>query len=358
MDGFVSRKRSYSETSERVPAREDDLNGDDVSTEVKLAMLASLHPQCATEALMEALVTADGHVGVASTGLSGQVRNEDSVSPRKKPSNGKTVGFQSSLSNFTNSTAPTPPSPRKATKRGQTLHLYSPDDIAAHTPCSLVHNFLDADVADALLRELLEESPTYSQEKFQLFDRVVESPHTYCFYVDDEREANKQMTQYVYNGSRVSDVRGSLPQMRRVSKVVQRAVNEEIKKRIRSHYPNGEKLRFQSPRKWTPNTSFVNCYDGGKENVGYHSDQLTYLGPRPVIGSISLGVAREFRVRRVVPRNTKFDPHDQGAKKANDNRADAEGQISIHLPHNSLLVMHAEMQEVCSSDSAYPWLVD
>ena len=26
-------------------------------------------------------------------------------------------------------------------------------------------------------------------------------------------------------------------------------------------------------------------------------------------------------------------------------RGDAEGQISIHLPHNSLLVMHAEMQE-------------
>lgn len=25
--------------------------------------------------------------------------------------------------------------------------------------------------------------------------------------------------------------------------------------------------------------------------------------------------------------------------------ADAQGQISIHLPHNSLLVMHAEMQE-------------
>ena len=66
-------------------------------------------------------------------------------------------------------------------------------------------------------------------------------------------------------------------------------------------------------------------------SVGYHSDQLTYLGPRAVIGSLSLGVAREFRVRKVV------------ARDANDD--DAEGQIAIHLPHNSLLVMHASMQE-------------
>lgn len=50
--------------------------------------------------------------------------------------------------------------------------------------------------------------------------------------------------------------------------------------------------------------------------------------------------------RRVIPRNTKFDPSDKDAKMANEDRADTEGQISIHLPHNSLLVMHAEMQEV------------
>lgn len=79
-------------------------------------------------------------------------------------------------------------------------------------------------------------------------------------------------------------------------------------------------------------------------SVGYHSDQLTYLGPRAVIGSLSLGVAREFRVRKVVPREDDADAKDS-TKKSDGLRADAEGQISIHLPHNSLLVMHAEMQE-------------
>ena len=74
--------------------------------------------------------------------------------------------------------------------------------------------------------------------------------------------------------------------------------------------------------------------------VGYHSDQLTYLGPRAIIGSISLGVAREFRVRKIVARD---EQEDEGAPRTE--RADAEGQVAIHLPHNSLLVMHAEMQE-------------
>jgi hypothetical protein len=130
---------------------------------------------------------------------------------------------------------------------------------------------------------------------------------------------------------------------------VKDAVNGEIQRRIKEKY-GGKKLKYQSPDEWSPNCSFVNCYDGGKEryvsidditvlrfpSVGYHADQLTYLGPRAIIGSLSLGVTREFRVRRVTARDEESE---------SQSRADVEGQISIHLPHNSLLVMHAEMQE-------------
>ena len=144
--------------------------------------------------------------------------------------------------------------------------------------------------------------------------------------------------------------------MRAVSSRVAAAVNHEITTRIKTHYPNSTKLKHQSPNPWVPNAAFVNCYAGGAESVGYHSDQLTYLGPRAVIGSISLGVAREFRVRRIVARDADDDDNsnddDDGKNKdmvtkssSSTDRADAEGQIAIHLPHNSLLVMHAEMQE-------------
>jgi len=159
-----------------------------------------------------------------------------------------------------------------------------------------------------------------------------------CFYVDSLEEAQDQKTAYNYNGSYIDDVRKTLPRMLDVASKVQMAVNQEIKRRIELFYPEGRKLKFQSPKTWIPNASFVNQYDGGKESVGYHTDQLTYLGPRAVIGSLSLGVAREFRIRRIVPRDID-DP------KTDKQAADTQGQISIHLPHNSLLVMHAEMQE-------------
>lgn len=125
---------------------------------------------------------------------------------------------------------------------------------------------------------------------------------------------------------------------------VKAAVNQEIVARIKHHYQDGKKLKYQSPDDWIPNAAFVNCYKGGGESVGYHSDHLTYLGPRAVIGSLSLGVAREFRVRKIVARDEedKESVNDQPKEQV---RADVEGQISIHLPHNSLLVMHAEMQE-------------
>jgi alkylated DNA repair dioxygenase AlkB len=119
--------------------------------------------------------------------------------------------------------------------------------------------------------------------------------------------------------------------MRKISPKVQQVVNQQIEIRIKDHY-NGQKLKYQSPDPWRPNCAFVNCYNGGTESVGYHSDQVTYLGPRAIIGSISLGVAREFRVRRVVPLETD-------SKGKTKEGSDAEGQISIHLPHNSLLIM-------------------
>ena len=145
-------------------------------------------------------------------------------------------------------------------------------------------------------------------------------------------EAEKQRTEYIYNGGYISDIGQSPPEMLKVSARVQKAVNEEIKRRTKDFHPGGKKLKFQSPEEWKPNASFVNCYAGGQESVGYHADQLTYLGPRAVIGSLSLGVAREFRVRKIVP-------------QVKSSSADEQGQIAIHLPHNSLLVMHAEMQE-------------
>lgn len=335
MDAFVSRKRRrLSPPTEAAPPCPASPFGDvEESTDVKLAILSSLHSEYSHDDLLEILLGCEGSVDAASRALS-QATDHALPMRRKEVT---TVGLQSSLPFYTGQqeASGSPKRIKALTKKGKTLHLYAPSDVAIHTPCSILHNFLPAELATALLHEILPEVSSYQSATFKLFDNVVKSPHTACFYVNDLAERERQRTEYLYNGSNLEDVRAILPEMRTVSGRVQEAVNEEIRKRIRDQYPGGEKLKYQSPAEWVPNAAFVNCYDGGTQSVGYHSDQLSYLGPRAVIGSLSLGVAREFRVRKIVAR----DEDDKGEA------ADASGQISIHLPHNSLLVMHAEMQE-------------
>jgi hypothetical protein len=337
MDAFVSRKRRRVSPMPEVQRKAESnialLQGEDEdSTDVKLAIISSLYPEKCHDDILEILLSCDGRVPDALEAL-------ESVKfiPRKRHSS--TIGLQSALafgnSGFSSSSKQLGKPSAALTRKGKTLYLYTPSDIATHTSCSIIHNFLPKDLANALLEELLPEVATFSKATFRLFDNVVQSPHTASFYVEDIALRDAQKSSYLYNGSNLDDVREILPRMREVSVIVKAAVNSEVEQRIQTHYPGGKKLKFQSSQTWQPNAAFVNCYDGPQQHVGYHSDQLSYLGPRAIIGSLSLGVAREFRVRKIVPK----DENDKGEA------ADASGQISIHLPHNSLLVMHAEMQE-------------
>lgn len=198
---------------------------DDESTEYKLALLASLHPERDQVHLLEALLTANGSINIASETLTSTASLAASSSNSAEPivkcsSPGKTrkypmvstVGVQSSLASFyTNgvskrSSTGTPVNdagmrkPKLLTRKGRTLHLYAPADVEAHTPCSIIHNFLPSHEADALLRELLAEAPTYQRATFKLFEREVQSPHTMCFYVDSLDEVERQKTEYSYAG--------------------------------------------------------------------------------------------------------------------------------------------------------------
>lgn len=373
MDAFVSRKRrKLSSPVGDVVTRQDDAtegsstdNPGEESTDIKLAILMSLHPDITQDNILDVLVSCDGSVEAASSLLASQHPTAVS-SPKKGTTPGSSIGVQTSLSSHV-LTKDKDGSLMKMnetmgnrrpllTKKGQTLHLYTPEDVSAYTPCTIIHNFLPADEANALLVELLEESKHFSRSEFQLFNRTVQSPHTHSLYVSTPEEYRQQTSEYTYGGTYRSNVRQATPGMRSVSRKVQQAVNEEIQNRIRNVYPEGKKLKYQSPEEWRPNAAFVNCYDGPTESVGFHSDDLTYLGPRAIIGSLSLGVEREFRVRRVMARDDEDTTGDTTHEQSNATtsqttqakasaRADAQGQIAIHLPHNSLLVMHAEMQE-------------
>jgi alkylated DNA repair dioxygenase AlkB len=372
MDAFVSRKRrrlSPTEEHRVVPSGASLIpeNLTEDSTDIKLAILISLFPDIKQDDILDILVSCEGSVDAASTLLSSQKPIEHAPSPKKRIAHSSSFGIQTSLSShvltkgkngsFVSFSESMVDRKLLSTKKGQTLHLYAPEDVAAYTPCTIIHNFLRPEEANELLNELLEEADHFSRYEFQLFSRTVQSPHTACVYVSTPEEYQQQTSEYTYGGTYRANVREATPQLRTVSRRVQGRVNEEIQKRIREIYPDGKKLKYQSPKQWRPNAAFVNCYDGPTESVGYHADELTYLGPHPVIGSLSLGVEREFRVRRIVARDDEADVDERADEADKDSppsktkdqqaaaRADAQGQISIHLPHNSLLIMHAEMQE-------------
>lgn len=201
MDAFVSRKRKRDEKTGPAAVavhRTATPEQDEESTDFKLALLASLHPAADDATLLEALLASDGSVDQASTCL----KESAFASPRKRSANAA-IGYQSSLSLYRLNVGGSGPAKKPLVKKGKTLYLFSPEDVERHTPCSIIHNFLPPQQANALLQQLLDETPTYQSLEFKLFDRVVTSPHTFCFYVNSLAEAEEQKTQYIYDGRRI-----------------------------------------------------------------------------------------------------------------------------------------------------------
>jgi hypothetical protein len=194
MEAFVSRKRRRLTPPLHNTEQISNLSvlDDDDSTDFKLAVLSSLHPQIEQQILLDILLAHNGSIEEASASL----KNPSSSSPKKTSGS---LSYQSSLASFA-TLSDTSKRPKLMSKKGKTLHLYSPEDVAAHTPCSIIHNFLPTQDANDLLEELLAEAPTFERMTFKLFDNVVSSPHTACFYVNSLEEQTRQKTEYIYNG--------------------------------------------------------------------------------------------------------------------------------------------------------------
>ncbi|KAK4051444.1 hypothetical protein OIV83_002928 [Microbotryomycetes sp. JL201] len=223
------------------------------------------------------------------------------------------------------SAAPTPPNL-------PVLRLTNDAMIKEHTRnlITLIPNVLPTELANRLFLSMVAESQTWERNRWYMFDREVVSPHTTSFYVavppdatDDDRKDFSANATHWYNG----EVRSSRPftaEMNEAREVV------------------GE---------WTPNVSAANCYTGKDEGVGWHSDVLTHLGPYPTIASLSLGVARPFRLRPFKPMASGYvlPLQFQSLRLPSDNSKDnvlATRTLEIMLPHNSLCIMHGGCQEL------------
>jgi len=157
---------------------------------------------------------------------------------------------------------------------------------------------------------MMDASKEWKRNKWWIADKVVESPHLTSFYVRktdglDKDEAWQETAQYWcvitmadmlsislprrYNG-RASDPPPQFPsEMEEACEIVERIVNQEMRKRNRCKLEWNSSATGDADCLWRANVAASNRYQGGKESVGFHCDQLTYLGPYPTIASLSLG---------------------------------------------------------------------
>ncbi|GAA6014148.1 hypothetical protein JCM11491_004120 [Sporobolomyces phaffii] len=225
------------------------------------------------------------------------------------------------------------------------LRLSTPAMIAKETRglVTLVENALPDELASRLFVRMVEASRgTYPGEepwkrnKWYLVDREVESPHTSAFYT--EQNSNPQdgswtsdaydlASTHWYNGEFRQSL-AFLPEMNEARSLVSAFVNTLLNSRERNEM---EWTRSE----WRPNAAAANCYKGAQESVGWHSDQLTHLGPFPTIASLTLGCTRPFRLR-------PFSPNSLPSSSSNPTMRTLE----LVLPHNSILIMGAGCQEL------------
>ncbi|GAA5903495.1 uncharacterized protein JCM6883_005019 [Sporobolomyces salmoneus] len=229
------------------------------------------------------------------------------------------------------------------------LRLTTAQMIAKETRglITLVENALPEELASRLFVRMVEASrgtgkgddEPWKRNKWYLVDREVESPHTSAFYVEQESTRSPEdnwnndsydlVAQTWYNGE-FRQSRSFLPEMNEARSLVSAFVNTLLNARERNEM---EWTRGG----WKPNAAAANCYKGAQESVGWHSDQLTHLGPYAHIASITLGCTRPFRLRPFSPTSLP--------STSTTSQNPTMRTLEITLPHNSLLIMWGGCQE-------------
>ena len=91
------------------------------------------------------------------------------------------------------------------------------------------------------------------------------------------------------------------------------------------------------------NALLLRLYFDGHDEIAWHTDGRTFLGPTPTIGSLSLGATAQFEMRRM--RNVWPNVGGTSSGAPYDDGIDRETPVrSWHLRDGDLLVMHGDTQ--------------
>ncbi|WWC60158.1 uncharacterized protein I303_102722 [Kwoniella dejecticola CBS 10117] len=271
---------------------------------------------------------ASGEIIQAAT--EGTVSSSSSSSPAKKPIATTTnVDLLSILRGPSTSSTMTPTTTKAKNGPQPPISLSTQKSIDAHgLPITLLESPLPSSLASALYLELMQESERWYHNEFYLAGKAVKSPHTVQMYKypDPDSNAWKEGVRYWYSGTSMIDIADYPPLLRKAADLVEKSVNESLRRRKR--------FALEWAGDWKANCCGTNRYDGAKSSVGWHADQLTYLGPYTTIASLSLGTPRAFRLRET---NT-VDPAFASSSKP-------IRTYELNLGHNSLCLMNGGCQE-------------
>ena len=139
------------------------------------------------------------------------------------------------------------------------IKISIPDADVVHFP-----SFFNTLEADYLLEQLLE-NVIWQQEKIKIYGQIHKLPRLTAWYGDEGKR-------YTYSGITVYSLNWINPL-------------SEIKRRIEE--VSGDLF----------NSVLINRYRDGSDSISWHADDEAELGQNPVIGSVSLGEARDFQMK-------------------------------------------------------------
>ena len=238
--------------------------------------------------------------------------------------------------------------PRYKGRGEKDFRYISREEMRRACPVALEKAALPAALAKRLLTELMafnaEGMGIFKRGTWRVQGRLHTTPRTSCsFEIDWEGSVNDggggdddgDATKAEYNGLN----KGGSDQFGNGKVVATESMVEAARiamQHVRAHSP-------RAGRHWRPTHALVNRYETSRENVGFHSDHLNSIGPRPIIAGLSLGASRRFDL------------------KSQDDGSGLRAMLQLQLPHNSLCIMLEGCQEgwqhavpSCSLPSPHP----
>lgn len=164
-------------------------------------------------------------------------------------------------------------------------------------------NVLRPELAKNALAYFLDSKTGFAKREFYMFNKKMTLDHDQGFFSSRLDFLNQDIYFYGDSPELIEPYNSLLTELLAVAK-----------QKVLQLHPNTA---------WNPDLCVINKYLSGEESTGWHSDKLTYIGPQPIIASISLGASREFLAKDLSSNVT----------------------VSTMLHHNSLVIMDQGFQE-------------